>query len=60
MFVHFELVVVSMQWLIIVVGVCFCQGVNLDHLLSAGMYISEALKRPTASKVAQARGKAKL
>lgn len=35
-------------------------GVDLDKLLSAGRYISEVLKRPTASKVAQARGKAKL
>lgn len=35
-------------------------GVNLDRLIDAGRYISQALNRPSCSKVAQARGKSRL
>lgn len=41
-------------------NVCVVQGINLDKVLDAGLYISEALQRPSCSKVAQARGKSRL
>ena len=36
------------------------QGVDLDKLLDAGLFISKALNRPSYSKVATAVGKSKL
>ncbi|KAA0678547.1 hydroxymethylglutaryl-CoA lyase [Roseomonas genomospecies 6] len=37
-------------------GLGVATGVDLDRLVAAGVYISEAIARPTASKVARARG----
>ena len=37
-------------------GLGVATGVDLDRLVAAGAYISEAIDRPTASKVARARG----
>ena len=37
-------------------GLGVATGVDLDRLVAAGAYISEAIARPTASKVARARG----
>lgn len=37
----------------------YVKGVDFEKLLDAGLFISEALKRPSCSKVAQARGKSR-
>jgi len=49
--VHIELLIIG----VIILFFFFDKGVNLDKLLDAGNFICQALKRKTASKVAQAR-----